>query len=185
MVSGLVEPFASNCNGHNMKVLDLQCAQQHCFEGWFGSEADYSDQQSRGLIICPLCGDATIHKLLSAPRLNLKTARSAAESANVGSGQQSEPQLEDPSETPPSGKDLALSPKAMQARLLLAMREVLSQTEDVGERFADQARAMHHGDIEQRSIRGQTTPDVAMELVEEGIEIMPLPQLHGLKETLQ
>ena len=77
------------------------------------------------------------------------------------------------------------APLALQARFLQAVREVMANTEDVGERFADQARAMHHGDIEQRSIRGQITPDVAMELMEEGIAVMPLPMLPAVKETLQ
>ena len=66
-----------------------------------------------------------------------------------------------------------------------AVRELMSQTEDVGERFADQARAMHHGELAQRNIRGRTTPEVAMELIEEGIDVMPLPALPALKETLQ
>ena len=61
----------------------------------------------------------------------------------------------------------------------------MKQTEDVGDRFADEARAMHHGEVQARSIRGQTTPAVAMELIEEGIEVMPLPSLPALKETLQ
>ncbi len=73
----------------------------------------------------------------------------------------------------------------LQAQLLKAMRQVLAQTEDVGERFADQARAMHHGEIDQRNIRGRTTPEVAMELIEEGINVLPLPALPALKETLQ
>ena len=60
-----------------MKVLDLRCAYHHSFEGWFASEADYNDQKSRGLLTCPLCGDAAIEKLLSAPRLNLKAGREA------------------------------------------------------------------------------------------------------------
>ena len=168
-----------------MKVLDLQCAQQHRFEGWFDSEADYASQHTRGLVTCPLCGDATIQKLLSAPRLNLKSARGIESSAHEQSAepacQPTEPWVDTPA---PSG-NVGAPEAELQARLMRAMREVLAKTEDVGERFADQARAMHHGDIEQRSIRGQTTPDVAMELAEEGIEVMPLPMLHGLKETLQ
>jgi hypothetical protein len=74
---------------------------------------------------------------------------------------------------------------ALQASLLQAMRAVLANTEDVGERFADQARAMHHGDIEQRAIRGRTSPEVALELIEEGVDVLPLPALPALKETLQ
>ena len=65
------------------------------------------------------------------------------------------------------------------------MRELMSKTEDVGERFADEARAMHHGEMAQRNIRGRTTPEVAMELIEEGIDVMPLPALPAIKETLQ
>jgi hypothetical protein len=73
----------------------------------------------------------------------------------------------------------------LQGRLLRAVRELMSKTEDVGERFADEARAMHHGELAQRNIRGRTTPEVAMELIEEGIDVMPLPALPALKETLQ
>jgi hypothetical protein len=73
----------------------------------------------------------------------------------------------------------------LQARLLRAMRELMRQTEDVGERFAEQARAMHHGDMAQRNIRGRTSPEVAMELIEEGIEVLPLPALPAIKDTLQ
>jgi hypothetical protein len=73
----------------------------------------------------------------------------------------------------------------MQARMLQALREVMAQTEDVGERFADQARAMHHGDIEPRQIRGQASPQEALELMEEGVEVIALPMVPAIKETLQ
>lgn len=156
-----------------MKVLNLQCAHQHGFEGWFGSEEDFVSQLDRGLVSCPLCGDAHIQKMLSAPRLNLRTGR---ENASVSA----------PTETSPG---VALGHTApgslLQSQLLKAMREVLASTEDVGERFADQARAMHHGEVAQRSIRGRASPEVAMELIDEGIDVMPLPALPALKETLQ
>ena len=163
-----------------MKVLDLQCASQHSFEGWFGSEADFLSQQARGLVTCPLCGDASIQKKLSAPRLNLRASRSGERQAPEAADQPQEAQVattEAVASEPPS--------TAMQARLMQAMRAVLANTEDVGDRFADRARAMHHGDAEPRSIRGQTTPEVARELVDEGIDIMPLPLMPALKETLQ
>jgi hypothetical protein len=158
-----------------MKVLNLQCGHEHTFEGWFASEDEYTSQLDRGLLSCPLCGDTRIRKLLSAPRLNLRAGReveampdrtSAAVGGRVELGM------------PAAGS-------ALQASLLQAMRAVLANTEDVGERFADQARAMHHGDIEQRAIRGRTSAEVALELIEEGIEVMPLPALPALKETLQ
>jgi hypothetical protein len=152
-----------------MKVLNLQCEHQHSFEGWFASEADYVSQLGRKLVSCPLCGDVQIQKMLSAPRLNLRSAKGVETAAAVSS-------------------DAPATPKpdiALQARFLSAMREVMAQTEDVGERFADQVRGMHCGDVELRSIRGKATPEVAMELREEGIDVMPLPDLPGLNETLQ
>lgn len=156
-----------------MKVLDLQCAHQHSFEGWFASEDDYAGQLARGLVSCPLCGDAQIQKMLSAPRLNLRAGRQSASDVQPAHAEGS----------------VALGhvapDTALQARFLSAMREVMAQTEDVGERFADEARAMHHGDTDPRNIRGRTSPEVAMELMEEGISVLPLPQLSALKETLQ
>ncbi|MGI9215730.1 MAG: DUF1178 family protein [Hydrogenophaga sp.] len=156
-----------------MKVLNLQCAHQHGFEGWFASEDDFTGQLARGLLTCPLCGDAQIQKMLSAPRLNLRAGRDG--NAPAASSQAT------------GGLEVGLPAPGsrLQVQLLKAMRQVLAQTEDVGEQFADQARAMHHGEIDQRNIRGRTTPEVAMELIEEGIEVMPLPALPALKETLQ
>lgn len=156
-----------------MKVLNLQCAHQHGFEGWFGSEDDFASQLARGLVSCPLCGDAQIQKMLSAPRLNLRAGREDKAAAVSVEGD--------------SSVELGLPAPGsqLQAQLLKAMRQVLAHTEDVGERFADQARAMHHGEIDQRNIRGRTSPEVAMELIEEGIDVMPLPSLPALKETLQ
>ncbi len=162
-----------------MKVLDLQCAHQHSFEGWFASEADYLGQKARGLVSCPLCGDANIQKMLSAPRLNLRAGRHQAPAQDAA-----QPSVDAGAGAGAAPSDVAPSSE-MQARFLTAMREVMANTEDVGERFADQARAMHHGDMEARSIRGRTSPEVALELIEEGISVLPLPPLPGLKETLQ
>ncbi len=164
-----------------MKVLDLQCAHQHSFEGWFASEDDYLGQKARGLVSCPLCGDANIQKMLSAPRLNLRAARQQAPAHQTAESDVGSDAGAGAGTTP---GDVA-STTALQARFLTAMREVMANTEDVGERFADQARAMHHGDINARSIRGRTSPKVALELIEEGIAVLPLPPLSALKETLQ
>lgn len=155
-----------------MKVLNLQCAHQHDFEGWFASEDDFHQQLERGLLSCPLCGDAQVRKMLSAPRLNLGRVRETVTAPNAP-----EAGMVEMGRTAPGSE--------LQGRLLRAVRELMSKTEDVGERFADEARAMHHGEMEQRNIRGRTTPEVAMELIEEGIDVMPLPALPALKETLQ
>lgn len=183
MGAGLVFDFGGWSSSGAMKVLDLQCGLQHSFEGWFASEADYVSQQSGGLLTCPLCGDANIQKKLSAPRLNLKSVRDNAASSEVDR----EPGSVAAQVEPATGSAVVVPSidGDFQAHWLRAMREVLARTEDVGERFADQARAMHHGDIEQRQIRGQTTPEVAMELIEEGIDVMPLPVVPALKDTLQ
>lgn len=160
-----------------MKVLNLQCAHQHAFEGWFGSEDDFVNQLARGLLTCPLCGDDHIHKTLSAPRLNLRSGRQ---------------DVQDPGAAEPSGAVVAMSNHAvspelvaLQARMLKALRDVVAQTEDVGERFADEARAMHSGEAEHRNIRGQTSPQEALAMMEEGIEVIALPMLPAVKETLQ
>lgn len=160
-----------------MKVLDLQCAHEHAFEGWFGSEDDFVNQLARGLLTCPLCGDDHIHKTLSAPRLNLRSGRRDAQA---------------PSPAEPAGAVVAMSNHAahpelaaLQARMLKALREVVAHTEDVGERFADEARAMHSGETEHRNIRGQASPQEALAMLEEGIEVIALPMLPAIKETLQ
>jgi len=154
-----------------MKVLNLQCAHGHDFEGWFASEDEFLRQQADGQLSCPLCGEPSVRKMLSAPRLNLGHAREGQAHTGQDGGQVE------------MGR--TVSGTELQGRLLRAVRELMSRTEDVGERFADEARAMHHGEMAQRNIRGRTTPEVAMELIEEGIDVMPLPALPVFKETLQ
>lgn len=149
-----------------MKVLDLKCAQQHVFEGWFASEDDFQSQQARGLVSCPVCGDASVDKQLSAPRLNLGAGEPAASVA---------PRT-------PAGPVMRADPQ-VQAAFLKAMRDAVARTEDVGERFAEVARQMHYGEIEERGIRGRTSAQEAVELLEEGISVLPLPPV--LKEPLQ
>lgn len=145
-----------------MKVLDLQCAQQHSFEGWFGSEAEFQDQLARGLVECPLCGDAGVTKMLSAPRLNL------------GSGKE------------PQRHDVVAAPDAtVQAAWMKMVRHVMANTEDVGARFPEEARRMHYGETGERGIRGQASPEETQALVEEGIGVLPLSIPKALKEPLQ
>lgn len=151
-----------------MKVLDLSCRHGHVFEGWFASEDDFQSQKGRGLVQCPLCGDAQIEKRLSAPRLNLGAAAPAPAA----------PSAPAPSASTPSRQ-------ALQAAWLRASRELIAKTEDVGARFAEEARRMHQGEIEARGIRGQATLKEAAALLEEGIAIVPLPLAGGAKETLQ
>ena len=171
-----------------MKVLDLQCRQHHVFEGWFGSEDEFQHQLARGLVACPLCNDTEVSKKLSAPRLNLTTARGegAATSRDATPADVSS----QTGSTDAAGTTLAnhvanfQSPE-LQAALLKMVRHVVANTEDVGDGFAEEARKIHYGESEQRNIRGQATPQETAELMEEGIGVMPLPLPDVLKEPLQ
>ena len=167
MVAGLAgAEFLTRSHNRVMKVLDLQCANLHTFEGWFASEEDFRSQLGRGLLACPVCNDAAVAKRLSAPRLNLGAAPA--------------PVPEPVNPTQPAGGD-----RALQAQWLRMMRRVMASTEDVGQRFAEVARQMHYGETEERSIRGQTSPEEAEALLDEGIPVLPLLLPDALKEPLQ
>ena len=151
-----------------MKVLNLQCSHQHSFEGWFASEDDFQGQLARGLVECPLCADTQVTKMLSAPRLNLGASPP-------------EPQRK----TEGRNEVMNVTDATMQAEWLKMVRHVMANTEDVGERFPEEARRIHYGETEERSIRGQSTREEAIALVEEGISVVPLPIPKSLKGTLQ
>lgn len=152
-----------------MKVLDLRCAGGHRFEGWFASDEDLQSQTDRGLMECPVCADKTITRLPSAPRLNVSGAR--------------EPQAPAAAEgKPASAGQIEMT---MQAAWLRAVQQVMNQTENVGDRFAEEARRIHYGEADERAIRGRATPDEAEALRDEGIEVMSLPVPAALKGTVQ
>jgi hypothetical protein len=127
-----------------MIVFDLSCGGGHVFEAWFGSQSDYDGQRERGLVSCPVCGDAGIDKAPMAPRIS-----------SSGSG--------------------VSDPNAVMKALVAAQAKMLAGSEDVGHRFAEEARAIHAGDAEERVIHGRTTPAEARKLVEEGVPVAPLP----------
>jgi hypothetical protein len=184
-----------------MKVLDLQCGQQHSFEGWFGSEDDFQSQLTRGLVQCPLCSNADITKKLSAPRFNLGKFNDKA-AAPTSSNETAVASKNEASSTPAvTSTELAtkpvqplqsvqvpkLSPEAaevMQAAWMEIAKHVMANTEDVGSSFASEARKIHYGEADERAIRGQATPDQTMELLEEGIDVMPMPIPESLKRPL-
>ncbi len=173
-----------------MKVLNLQCGQHHSFEGWFGSEEDFQSQLSRGLVGCPLCGDTVITKGLTAPRLNLgaQAPRAESQSGVQESGNSSNSPSSAPEGSATSAARLPAlpipSPEA-QAAYLKAVRHVLANTEDVGNRFAEEARRIHYGETTERDIRGQASPEEARDLVEEGIEVGQIVLPESFKGSLQ
>lgn len=151
-----------------MKVLNLRCDHDHSFEGWFASEDDFQSQFDRGLVECPLCGDKTIMRMPTAPRLNMSRSRALV----------SPPSDDSPPPISPEAQ-------AIQAVWLRAVQHVLATTDDVGERFVEEARRMHYGETEERAIRGQATRADAQALQEEGIEVMSMPLPVAAKGTLQ
>jgi hypothetical protein len=159
-----------------MKVFDLQCSAHHSFEGWFGSEADFVDQLARQLVQCPVCGDAQIDKLLSAPRLNLGRAQlPQTESADSAV----------PAATSVNDVVLAAPQTEVTQALLRMAKAMLEQTQDVGSQFAEEARKIHYGESEARAIRGQATPQQTRELLEEGVQVTPFVLPESLKGPLQ
>ncbi|MGR4867372.1 DUF1178 family protein [Variovorax sp. LARHSF232] len=150
-----------------MKVLNLQCSHGHGFEGWFASNEAFEAQLSGGLVECPVCGGKDITKLLAAPRLNLGGGKAPAE--------------------PQAAQALQAQHQQQQqnGRWLRAVRELMATTEDVGERFADEARKIHYGEVKERGIRGQATREETAALADEGIAVMQIALPAALKETLQ
>jgi len=136
-------------------IFDLRCGDGHVFEAWFGSSADYEEQKARGLVACPLCGTAEVAKAPMAPAVPAKR--------NSG----------------PAGRELFSGApdevKAMLAAAAALQKKILAQSEAVGDRFADEARAIHLGEAEARAIHGRATRAEADSLVDDGIPVAPLP----------
>ncbi|HET8869121.1 MAG TPA: DUF1178 family protein [Aquabacterium sp.] len=163
-----------------MLVVDLVCANGHTFEGWFQSADDLAGQQSRGLLSCPMCGHAEVQRRPSATRFN-----------RSGIGDQAAPQperwaqVEEPSRTTGLSGDANEVVRELQSAYLHAIRQVIQSTEDVGDRFPEEARKIHHGQEPARPIRGQATPDEAQALKEEGIDVVSFVVPDALKGPVQ
>lgn len=174
-----------------MLVLNLACESGHLFEGWFASSDDCDAQQRRGLLSCPLCGSPKIERRPSAPRLNVSHLRQ--DPAGQGGSTDAPPRpgtlpfTKAPPPMPANHVSAAqtraqeatadeglLRLQQLQARYLQVARELARAAEDVGDRFAEEARRIHHGDAEDRAIRGQSSPEEVRELLDEGIPLMPL-----------
>lgn len=154
-----------------MKVLDLHCPAGHVFEGWFGSEDDFQNQLQRQLVQCPMCGDSDVTKRLSAPRLNLGAQPPKTPQISKPTTAESPAS---PSVMPEVSAEARAHLQSMQAAWMQWSRKVAENTEDVGKKFAEEARRIHYGETEERAIRGQTSPKEAIELMEEGIGVLPL-----------
>lgn len=161
----------------DMLVLNLSCSHGHSFEGWFSSHEDYQAQQARHLLSCPMCGDASITRMPSAPRLNISNLRDksqelAREQVSSDSGRAAD-QAAISASAPLAPS--SLTEGAGQKQWLELVAHVMSNTEDVGTQFAEEARRIHYGEAQERGIRGSASADDAAALLDEGIEVLPLP----------
>jgi hypothetical protein len=136
--------------------FQLKCSQNHEFEAWFKSSTSFAEQCKRGDVDCPVCGDANITKALMAPNISTGEKSSIAD-AEVRAREVAEQTLNTASK----------------------MREAVEENcEYVGDDFAEEARAIHYGDTEERDIYGETTDKEAENLEEEGIEFSRLPNVN-------
>jgi hypothetical protein len=162
----------------------LSCDQGHSFESWFQNSAAYDMQAKRALVTCPVCGSAKVEKAMMAPRLAPSIAR----------GEAAEPRPLPTPPNPPPAPPLQPAPMppippknpvAMMSPPERELRQKLKELRDhitknasyVGNSFPEEARKIHYGETERRSIYGEASPDEAKELHEEGIEFHPLPTL--------
>lgn len=172
----------------------LTCELNHGFEGWFRNSGDFDAQCANGLVCCPVCGSSNVHKGLMAPAV--ATARTRQAHQQAAKAEADNPPAEVPSETsastgPAAAEGLAeaqspqqtmLVPRDVQQKELIeALRSlrqrVVESSDYVGKSFSEEARKMHYGDAEERSIYGETTLEDAEALAEEGIAVMALPIL--------
>lgn len=132
----------------------LICDGGHSFEGWFAGGADFDDQVQRGLVSCPACGSISVSKALMAPSVSTARQKETQQMLAMENAQ-----------------------KEVVAKLRAAVEEIKASSEDVGERFPEEARRIHYGEAETRGIIGQASAEDARDLLEEGIAVMPLPVL--------
>jgi hypothetical protein len=146
----------------------LQCERGHAFESWFQSSSAYESQEKRKLVTCPACGSAKVERAIMAPRIVSKKGRDIAAPAPAPSTE-----VTAPSSTPL----LMAQERELRAKLKELRDHIVKNADNVGERFPNEARKMHYGDIEHRPIYGEASPDEARSLIEEGVEVSPLPVL--------
>jgi hypothetical protein len=138
-------------------IFDLKCAPRgHVFEAWFGSSADFESQQERGLVSCPLCGALEVAKAPMAPAVGAKGNRQAQARPELFSGDSEQV-------------------KAMLAAAAALQKKMLEGSQGVGDRFAEEARAIHLGEAEARAIHGRATREQAESLIEDGVPVAALP----------
>ncbi len=155
----------------------LQCEQGHAFESWFQSSSAYETQEKRRLVNCPICGSAKIERAIMAPRIvSGRKKQDRAEPAPAAAPVPA-PSTEVTAPAPTSTPLLMAQERELRAKLKELRDHIVKNADNVGERFPNEARKMHYGDIEHRPIYGEASPDEARALIDEGVEVSPLPVL--------
>ena len=150
-----------------MIVFDLHCDNGHAFEGWFRSTEDFAGQQERGLLSCPDCGTASVAKAPMAPAVPRK--------GNSGAPRQAVEEIATPEDRPVANRPMPAELQRALKTLARAQAKALEKSRWVGNGFAEQSRAMHYGEREAEPIHGEASMDEAARLIDEGIEVSPLP----------
>ncbi len=147
----------------------LRCDHDHAFESWFQSSSAYESQVKRKLVSCPTCGSMTVEKAIMAPRIVGKKGRESAA-----------PTSSEPAGIAPQASSTPLvmaQERELRAKLKELRDHIVKNADNVGESFPNEARKMHYGEIEHRPIYGEASPDEARALIDEGVEVSPLPVL--------
>lgn len=132
----------------------LKCENSHEFEGWFSTSADFDQQVERGFVTCPSCDSSNVQKSLMAPSLATARRKEASRELIMGEAQ-----------------------RAALAQVKAVVDNIKANSEDVGDRFPEEARKIHYGESKERGIIGKATLDETKSLLDEGISVVPLPEL--------
>ena len=148
---------------------NLRCERGHAFESWFQSSSAYEAQEKRKLVSCPACGSTRVERAIMAPQIVSKKGRESPVPAPAAAA----PEAATPASTPL----LMAQERELRAKLKELRDHIVKNADNVGERFPNEARKMHYGEIEHRPIYGEASPEEAKSLIDEGVEVSPLPTL--------
>jgi hypothetical protein len=160
----------------------LRCERGHAFESWFQSSSAYESQEKRKLVSCPACGSTKVERAIMAPQIVTRKGRAKAAVPGEATDAPAEAAQES-AQASTQGSAQASTPllmaqeRELRAKLKELRDHIVKNADNVGEKFPNEARKMHYGDIEHRPIYGEASPGEARALIEEGVEVSPLPVL--------
>ena len=167
-----------------MISFDLKCEKNHVFEAWFRSSSAYDDQRARGLISCPECGSMDITKAVMAPNVGAKSNQKAGvkrddNKPDLADSKPAQAVSTKPQRTPAASN--APLPDAVRSKMVQYVKALKAEVEktcdNVGKDFPEEARKIHYGDVEERGIYGEASADEVRDLLDEGIDLLPLPDI--------